>query len=80
MIEVKVLCRKNSEIIGRVPQVKAGWVAYDDKKRIVGRVVSVFGPVSEPYVKIRLKNQGGRGKIYVGGAGKWRKKKKRRNG
>ncbi len=80
MIEVDVICKKGSDVVGRVSKVKSGWVAYDDRKRVIGRIVSVFGPVSGPYVKIRLKNSGGRGKIYVGGAKKWQKKRKRRSG
>jgi rRNA processing protein Gar1 len=80
MIEVQVICRKNSEVVGRVSRAKPGWAVYDDRKRVIGRVVSVFGPVSSPYVKLSLKSGGREGKLYIGGAGKWRKKRRRRNG
>ncbi|NPA75879.1 MAG: hypothetical protein GXO25_07375 [Euryarchaeota archaeon] len=80
MIEVTVICSRGDEVIGRVSKIRAGWMAYDENKRVIGRVVSVFGPVSYPYVKIRLKTPGRSGKIYVGGARKWRKKRRNRNG
>jgi len=77
MKEVNIVCRTESYAVGRVEKAKLQAPILDERGRIIGRVVSVFGPVSNPYVKIRIQRKGGK-KLYVGGDKKWEKKKKRK--
>ena len=79
MNEVKVVCEKKGVIIGRVKKARVGWTVYDSNKRKIGKIVDLFGPVSNPYVRIKILRKRD-GKILIGGEDKWRKKRKRRSG
>ncbi len=77
MEEVEIVCKMQNFVVGRVRKAKVSNPVLDEKNRIVGRVVSVFGPVERPYVKIRIQRKWGR-RLYLGGEKKWEKKKKRK--
>ena len=79
MEEIDVVCRKDDFVVARVRKARINMEILDEKRRIVGRVVSVFGPVQRPYIKIRMQRKGGR-KLYLGGERRWKKKRRRRNG
>ena len=79
MKEVNIICKKNGEVVGRISSVKSNWIVYDEHKKIVGKIKSIFGPVSNPYVKIELYDRAPE-HIYLGGGKKWRKKRTKRSG
>lgn len=79
MEKIEVVCRGEDYLVGRVHKARINQEVLDEKRRIMGRVVSVFGPVSRPYIKVRIQRRGGR-ELYLGGEKKWRKKKRRRSG
>ena len=79
---MEVVCKMQKFVVGRVRRARANLPVLDENNRIVGRVVSVFGPVEQPYVKIQMQRKWGR-RLYLGGEKKWKKtkkRKKRRNG
>ena len=77
--EVEVVCERKGEIIGRMKKARIGWVVYDSNKRKIGRIVDLFGPVSNPYVRIKASKKP-TGKIMVGGDAKWQRRRIIRNG
>ncbi len=79
MEEVVVVCKKDDTVVGRVSKARMNAPILDEKKRVIGRVIAVFGPVARPYIKIRIQRKGGR-KLYVGGEDRWRKRRRRKSG
>ena len=67
---------------------KVNWGAYDAKGRIIGKVYDVFGPITKPYILIKVQKKEtnirvlAKEKIYFSEIimerkGKWRRKKKK---
>ncbi len=79
MEKIEVVCRDEGYLVARVSKAKINQAVVDEKRRIIGRVVAVFGPVSRPYIKVRIQRKGGR-ELYLGGDANWRRKRRRRSG
>ncbi len=76
MEKLEVVCRGEGYVVARVSKAKINQAVVDEKRRIIGRIVSIFGPVSRPYIKVRIQRRGGR-ELYLGGDYKWRKRRRR---
>ena len=50
--KVSHLNSRNLAIVNTKSKVPKNTKIYDSEKRIIGRVVNIFGPVSEPYLAI----------------------------
>ena len=77
--DVEVVCERKGGIIGRVKKAKIGWEIRDSKGKKVGKITDIFGPVSRPYVRIKMSRKY-TGKITAGGDAKWQRRRKRRSG
>ena len=77
--KIEIVCEYGSFVIGRVKKGKLNQAVVDERGRIVGRVVSIFGPTELPYVKIKIQRRRGQ-KLYLGGEKKWQRRKIRGNG
>ncbi len=68
-IKGRVVCSKGKYIIARIRANKLGERVYSSSGRYIGRIVKIFGPVNEPYAKIKIERKWGRsvGDIYVRG-------------
>ncbi len=75
-IKGRVICEKGKYIIARIKVSKLGKKVYSSSGRYIGRIVKIFGPVNEPYAKIKVERKWGRivGEVYVRGDGNVRKK------
>ena len=50
--KVSHLNSRNMAIVSTHDKITKNTKIYDSEKRIIGRVVNIFGPVSEPYIAI----------------------------
>lgn len=68
-IKGKVICHMDRYIIARMKVNKLGGKVYSSSGRYIGRIIKLFGPVDNPYVKIKVERRWGRnvGEIYVRG-------------
>ena len=78
-IKGKIICNDGKYIVARMKADRINEKVYSSSGRYIGRVVKIFGPVSEPYVKIRIERKWGRkvGEIYIRGDKNGRKRKEK---
>jgi rRNA processing protein Gar1 len=55
-----VVCIGEDYLIARAKVKGRGWKAYTPSGKYIGRVMRVFGPVDNPYVKIKIERKWGR--------------------
>ncbi len=56
----EVVCVKEGYIIARAKINGTRYRAYTPSGKYVGRVIRIFGPVSRPYIKIKIERKWGR--------------------
>jgi len=56
----EVVCLGEKYLIARARVKRAGDKVYTPSGKYVGRIVRVFGPVENPYIKIRVDRKWGR--------------------
>lgn len=54
------MCLGEKYIIARAPVKRAGGRVYTPSGKYVGRIIRVFGPVENPYVKVKIERRWGR--------------------
>ncbi len=59
-VKGNVVCYEKDYIIARAKVKRSGQRVYTPSGKYVGRVVRVFGPVEEPYIKVRIERKWGR--------------------
>ena len=78
-IKGKIICNNGKYMMARMKASRINEKVYSSSGRYIGRVVRIFGPVSEPYVKIKIERRWGRkvGEIYIRGDKNGRKGKEK---
>ena len=59
-IKGNVVCIEGNYIIARAKVKRSGQKVYTPSGKYVGRVVRVFGPVENPYIKVKIERKWGR--------------------
>ena len=59
-VKGNVVCYERDYIIARAEVNRSGQKVYTPSGKYVGRVVRVFGPVENPYIKVRIERKWGR--------------------
>lgn len=68
-IKGRIICYKGNYAIARLNGAKMGGKVYSSSGRYIGRIIKIFGPVKEPYAKLKIERKWGRSvvEIYVRG-------------
>ena len=56
----EIVCLGEKYIIARASVKRAGGKVYTPSGKYIGRIIRVFGPVENPYVKVKIERKWGR--------------------
>ena len=59
------VCMGKGYVIARGKKAWLNWRVYGDSGNYVGKIVNVFGPAKNPYIKISIERKYDGGKLYL---------------